>query len=221
MKVNTDGVLLGAAMSLVPSSLRLLDIGTGTGTIALMAAQRHPSALIDALEIDGPSAVEAEANFKASPWADRLKVVNSPLQEFIPEEKYDHIFSNPPYYDNSLQNPEERKAAARHTDSLPLPVLLEFAAANLAPSGRLSLVLPADVRARLLRDAASFGLHPFRILSIRTTPSKPLKRIIAEFSFERAELKEEILTLQDQKSYPLNKEGRTPEYLALTADFYL
>ena len=126
MKVNTDGVLLGAVMTLNEGDRRLLDIGTGTGTIALMAAQRmagipgqagNDRFIIDAIDIDEPSATEAAMNFEQSPWAESLRAHNMSLDQFAAScsETYDLIFSNPPYFENSLTAPNERKSTARHT----------------------------------------------------------------------------------------------------------
>jgi len=200
MKVGTDGVLLGAAMTLSKNDCRLLDAGTGTGVVALLAAQRLCDAgadfHIEALDIDAAAAGEAALNFSESPWASRLQAQNLPLQLFKPEGKFDCIFSNPPYYDNSLENPDSRKTAARHTDSLSWRELCAFAADFLSPSGRLQMILPADCRASLLRTAASFGLFPFRIIEIHTSSRKPSKRIIAEFSRSKRECALESIDLQ-------------------------
>ena len=240
MKVNTDGVLLGAAMTIRPDDRRLLDIGTGTGTIALMTAQRalgipgqagddkpvtgddEPGAggdvMIDAIDIDEPSATEAAENFKASPWSDHLHVHNLSLQEFAEtgSEKYDLIFSNPPYFEDSLTAPDERKSTARHTsDGLSYRDIFEFAAERLTGSGRVALVLPADQEAPLCRYARMCGLHMFRILRIRTVERKAPIRIIAEFSRERCQTPSDgILTIMNEGKY-------TQEYLSLTHDFYL
>lgn len=230
LKVGTDAVLLGAAMTLLPSDRTLLDVGTGTGVIALMAAQRLavPSAPlacgsaitstglpdIIAIDIDGPSAAEAAANFAASPWPGMLSARHCSLQDFAPDAPLDVIFSNPPFYDESLRNPDAREAAARHTCSLSYRDLCAFAARHLAPDGRLSLILPAECEAALLRTAVSFGLHPFRILRILTTAGKAPRRIVAGFSRGRAAFREESLTLMSGAS-------RTPEYSLLTAPFYL
>ncbi len=226
MKVNTDGVLLGAAMTIRPGDRRLLDIGTGTGTIALMAAQRAlgipgqagDDVMIDAIDIDEPSATEAAENFKASPWSDHLHVHNLSLQEFAEtgSEKYDLIFSNPPYFEDSLTAPDERKSTARHTsDGLSYRDIFEFAAERLTGSGRVALVLPADQEAPLCRYARMCGLHMFRILRIRTVERKAPIRIIAEFSRERCQTPSDgILTIMNKGKY-------TQEYLSLTHDFYL
>lgn len=203
MKVGTDGVLLGAAMTLLPTDGRLLDIGTGTGVVALLAAQRlneiGAEFLIRAIDIDEGAAQEAKFNFKESRWKTNLEVQRCALQEYVLDEPLDCIFSNPPYYDESLRNPDERKSTARHSGSLSYREICAFAAGHLSPGGRLSLILPAEVRRDLLRCAASFGMFPFRIVSIRTTSTKPIKRIIAEFSLSArsGDCLEEEICLQE------------------------
>ena len=138
MKVNTDGVLLGAAMTVRPSDRRMLDIGTGTGTIALMAAQRSSgTARIDAIDIDEPSATEAAANFKASPWDCSLTAHHTSLDGFTPPAEYDLIFSNPPYFEDSLTAPDQRKSTARHTsDGLSYRDIFEFAVKQYFNKGK-------------------------------------------------------------------------------------
>jgi tRNA1Val (adenine37-N6)-methyltransferase len=230
MKVNTDGVLLGAAMTVRPEDRFFLDVGTGTGTIALMAAQRIMGLLsadgftdtsdlrIDAIDIDRPSAAEAEANFRRSPWSVMLNAANMSLDEYAdsaPDASFNLIFSNPPYFESSLPAPQERRNAARHTSALSYRELLDFAAARLSAHGRISMVLPADQEAGLCRHARMCGLHLFHIMRIRTVPRKMPSRIIAEFSRSRClQPVEELLTIQDEGKY-------TEEYLSLTRDFYL
>ena len=239
MKVNTDGVLLGAAMTIMEGDRCLLDIGTGTGIIALMAAQRVSgkdchvadasrndvkesigNTWIDAIDIDEPSASEAAANFQNSPWSESLHAHNMSLDEFalsLPQDRsYDLIFSNPPYFEDSLTAPDERKSTARHTsDGLSYRDIFEFAKDRLTEDGRVALVLPADQEAALCRYARMCGLHLFRILRVRTVPRKSPTRMIAEFSRKRCEtVAEELLTIQDKGQY-------TEEYLSLTHDFYL
>ena len=267
MKVNTDGVLLGAAMTLRPSDRRLLDIGTGTGTIALMAAQRLTDAVldhtdersisldscgatrmvqdspkgqtgsndgpegqtgsnagtdersIDAVDIDEASAVEAAENFRNSPWSRLLRAFNMSLGQYdgtFSDNRYDLIFSNPPYFEDSLNAPEERRNNARHTSTgLSYREILDFASERLSEDGRVSVVLPAETEAPLCRHARMNGLHLFRIIRVRTVPRKAPSRIIAEFSRLRTENVEDIvLTIQNEGKY-------TQEYLSLTRDFYL
>ena len=226
MKVNTDGVLLGAAMTITSEDRHLLDIGTGTGTIALMAAQRvlgipgqaGNDVVVDAIDIDGPSAEEADANFRNSPWSGHMRAVNMSLEDFAEAEdgRYDMIFSNPPYFEDSMVAPDERKSTARHTsEGLSYRDIFEFAAERLTDGGRVSLVLPSDQETAVCRYARMCGLHLYRILRIRTVPRKSPIRIIVEFSRRRTETPEDsVLTIQNEGKY-------TQEYLSLTHDFYL
>lgn len=234
MKVNTDGVLLGAVMTILPSDTRFLDVGTGTGTIALMAAQRvedihhsmsdtdgtSPGQTITAIDIDEASAEEAAQNFRNSPWSDILHARNESLDGYasglLPDEKFDLIFSNPPYFDETLTAPDLRRNNARHTSTgLSYRELMDFAADRLSPDGRLSLVLPADTEHDLTRYARMSGLHLFRIIRVRTVPRKAPIRIIAEFSRSRC-------VSPEDRTVAIHEEGRySDEYLSLTRDFYL
>ena len=225
MKVNTDGVLLGVLMSISPEDKVLLDIGTGTGTIALMAAQRlsdivndNQHMCIHAIDIDEPSASEAETNFSNSPWHADLKAHHLSLDAFAGQNQdtFDLIFSNPPYFDNALQAPEERRNAARHTSTgLSYREIFEFASSRLTEQGRVALVLPSDTEHELTRCARMNGLYLNRITRIRTVPRKAPNRIVAEFSRKRMDSPEDmLLTIQNEGQY-------TQEYLSLTKEFYL
>ena len=219
MKVGTDAVLLGAAMTLLPSDLHLLDAGTGSGVIALMAARRlaamgcKPS--ISAIDIDPGAISDACSNFASSPWAGFLHAECTPLALYPPGKPLDLIFSNPPYFEQSLKNPDARSAAARHTESLSYRELCSYAEAALGPEGRLSMILPAGAESDLIRTAAASGLYPFRLLRIRSTATKAYSRLIAEFCTRRTACREDELTL-------LAPDGsRSPEYSTLTGEFYL
>ncbi len=229
MKVNTDGVLLGASMTIHETDRTLLDIGTGTGVIALMAAQRLSEKIenesdtndavpcVEAIDIDEASAVEAGMNFMNSPWTGHMKAYHASLDEFaaVSGMKYDLIFSNPPYFEDSLHAPEERRCNARHTVGLSYRELLDFASGRLTENGRFSIVLPADQESALTRCARMHGLYLFRIMRVRTVPGKAPGRIVAEFSrFRCAEPEDFVLTIQNEGKY-------TQEYLSLTHDFYL
>lgn len=227
LKVGTDGVLLGALADIGRVSVspempegsaahrpRILDIGTGTGVIALMLAQRCPEAELTGIDIDEHS--PAGENFRNSPWPDRLRFVGKSLADYMDGDPglFDAIVSNPPYYDNSLLCPDADRSAARHTGSLSYREVITFANDFLSPAGTVSLILPKSEEQRCTRFAASFGLYPYRIWSIRTTPLKSPSRIVADFSRtkERSERKE--LTIQDNDGY-------TAEYKELTKEFYL
>lgn len=217
LKIGTDAVLLGASMTL--EGEHFLDIGTGTGVIAAMAAQRLSDMQvpfsIDAIDIDGPSAEEAAESFSRLPWASALKAVHCPLSSFEPAVLYDGIFSNPPYYDCSLPNPDEREAAARHSGSLSYGDICAFAAKRLREGGRLSLILPSEYLTALRRTASSFDLTAERIVYVRTTSAKQPRRVIAEFvKGWRGAAREESLTMMSVGT-------RTPEYDALVSPFLL
>ena len=231
MKVNTDGVLLGASMTLRSSDRFLLDIGTGTGTIALIATQRLADSVkpeapmarqdvrIDAIDIDEASAVEAAANFRNSPWSESLQAFHASLDGYTAmarDREYDLIFSNPPYFEDSMNAPEERRNNARHTSTgLSYREILDFAASHLSAGGRVSLVLPAETENSLCRHARMNGLHLFRIVRVRTVPRKAPSRIIAEFSRIRIDSPEDVvLTIQNEGKY-------TEEYLSLMHELYL
>ena len=181
LKVGTDAVLLGASVHLQGSPSRILDIGTGTGIIALMLAQRLSDAgltfHITGIDIDAGAFEEASLNFKASSWNDSLKAVHISLQDFADGlynasasgyDRYDLIVSNPPYYDNSLPSKEEVRSLSRHTESLSYREVMTFAADFLSPDGVLALVLPSDEERNMQRFAASFGLFPSEFVRVRT-----------------------------------------------------
>ena len=231
LKVGTDAVLLGSLMTVHPGERRLLDIGTGTGVVALMAAQRLAdstmaataaqrlagstiSATVDVgvaypeiigIEIDGPSAEEARLNFEGSPWAGMLEARHCSLQDFRSPGEFDLIFSNPPYFDESLRNPDRRESRARHTESLSYREVLAFAGEKLAPGGLVAMILPAESETAVRRCAAGFDLNLSRIVRIRTTLRKPPRRVVVEFSRLRGQIREEELTMQ-------NQDGFTEEY---------
>ena len=235
MKVNTDGVLLGAATDVFPEDSLVLDVGTGTGTVALMVAQRlsEVSAVEDwrvqGIDIDPPSAEEAAWNFGQSPWRDHLESRNVGLMSFGRESgrRYDLIVSNPPYYDNSLQAPDARRNSARHTgdpenpssvEPLSYREILEYASEALAESGRVSMILPSDQEKALLRHARMCGFAPWKIFRIRTVERKPVSRLIVQFMRKGrcfGECQETLLTLLDEKG------KRTSQQASLVTDYYL
>lgn len=193
MKVNTDGVLLGAAVSIHPQDENILDIGTGTGVIALMLAQRYSDMKennlkhILGIDIDYPSAVEAADNFRNSPWGELLEAKNCSLEQYVSEvlnenKRYSLIVSNPPYFTSSLQAPEQRRNTARHEVSMSYKDILTFAKEKLCLQGRVVLIMPADREDEIVDFAHCSGLSLSRVLRIKTVPMKPYRRVILEFT---------------------------------------
>ena len=216
MKVGTDGVLLGAWTRLRESDLDILDVGTGTGVIALMLAQRSVLAgsRISAVDIDHISVEEAELNFRNSPWRERLEVRCMDFRK-MERGRFDLIVSNPPYFINSLKAPEQRRSTARHTDTLSYRELIESTLRNLSPSGRLAVILPVQESDSFIGEAIRRGLTITRKTFVRTTENHPPKRILLEASSGECSVEEEtVLTIEDST-------GFTTPYKDLTRDFYL
>ena len=219
MKVGTDGVLLGAWAK---GGLRILDIGTGTGLIALMMAQRYPSAQIDAIEIDKGALEDARFNISKSPFNDRINILNSSLQDYVPcsaiqeEGIYDAIVCNPPYFINSLKNPLQQRTTARHTDSLSHQELIYYSKRLLKPNGTLSIIVPSENKDILEAEAIFNGLSILKITNIKTKSSKPAKRCLIEFGKDATtECKIEEQVLNDDMG------ARTMWYKNLTQAFYI
>ncbi len=217
MKVGTDGVLLGG-WAWVKNAARILDIGTGTGLIALMLAQRKETARIDAIDIDPDACRQAEANVAASPFADRIRVIPASLADYRPGEPgmYDLIVSNPPYFTDALKCPDHQRRLARHTDTLPLAELMQTARGWLHPTGRLALVWPADGRSRLETAAYDAGLYFIRITEVHSLPGTPPKRILAELGLQPvgSPVAGSLTIEETARRY-------TEEFTTLMKDFYL
>ena len=228
MKVNTDGVLVGAWFTVSSKEdQKILDIGSGTGVIALMAAQRLAARQIskyrvDAVEIDAPSSAEALCNFIFSPWAGHLKMFNSPLNFFAENcpEKYSGIVSNPPYFNNSLKNPSLLKRLARHTDSLSYQDIIVSSKKLLVPGGTLSVILPHEESALFISIAQENGFAEERVCRVfaKEGDASP-KRVMIEFALHPQKANAET-SFQDLCIMGPNLEF-TPAYKALTGDFYL
>ncbi|MGE5316659.1 MAG: tRNA1(Val) (adenine(37)-N6)-methyltransferase [Chloroflexota bacterium] len=242
MKVGTDSVLLGAWTDFSSAST-VLDIGTGCGILALMAAQKS-TAMITAIEIDTGACMQASGNFKLSPWSDRLLCRNIGLEQFngllkngikpdaennaelifneglLVSDKYstnfDHIITNPPYFINSLKSPVQSRNKARHTDDLPLEVLMEKTASLLANGGRLSIVFPYKESQLLISLASLHNLNLSQKLNIIPKEGKDPNRVLLEFRKGQAEKKvEDNLAIRDRSGV------YTQEYRKLTNLFYL
>lgn len=218
MKVGMDGVLLGAWAD--PSGAeRILDIGTGTGLIALMMAQKNSSALIDAIEIDSDAFLEAVLNVQQSPWKDRIRVECRSFQDLAEQtdRKYDLIVSNPPFFaKDGLKAPVQKRAQARHSDSLPLETLISGAKKLLNQNGRIALILPTESLPEIKRLVLSNHLYLSRLCRIKPNPKKPDFRILIELIQYKCVTSEEYLMIEFEKHHDY-----TPEYKELTKDFYL
>ena len=214
MKVGTDGVLLGAWTD-VRQARSILDVGTGTGLIALMLAQRSPQARIVGIDIDEAAVGQANENMLASPWADRLTARCQDVRSLCPEVRYDTIVSNPPYFIDSLKCPDEQRTTARHTDTLDIRSLLESVSMLLSEQGRFSIILPAEQTDLLVQAAAEVGLYPTRYTAVITRPGLPPKRTLME-------LGRSSMTCQpDELVIELERHVYSEDYIALTRDFYL
>ncbi len=207
LKVGTDGVLLGAWAD-YSGAKRILDIGTGTGLLALIAAQRNPEATIDAVEIDDASAEQAEENVAASPWADRIRVHRMDVRRMRASEPYDVIICNPPFYPGEMASADERVDVAKHGAGLMFPELVELVDRVLAPHGRLSVILPKNRAFDFVGDAERLEIFPSRECDVRYLASKPPKRILLELKRgEQATTSEEI-TIEESGPFDYSKRYR-------------
>ncbi len=215
MKVGTDGVLLGAWCDAQHTARSILDIGTGTGLIALMLAQRNPEARITAIEPNPEAALDAKANFTASPFREKCTLLEISLQDFNPDTNFDLIVSNPPFFQNSLQNPDPGRTQARHTAGFS-PEHLAATSRWLSPKGKLAGIYPVDVFEVFQDFAAKAGMFPVRKMTVYPNPEKPAHRILFEFSRFPGPIQTEELTIET-----LGRHQFGEKYMALTRDFYL
>jgi tRNA1Val (adenine37-N6)-methyltransferase len=218
MKVGTDGVLLGSWAPINHNPISILDIGTGTGIIALMLAQRTPAEQIDALEIDEDAYEQAVENFESSPWSDRLFCFHAGLDEFIdePEDEYDLIVSNPPFYAEDYKTESEQRDLARFQDAMPFEELVEAADLFLSENGIFALILPFKEEEKFIALAKEYELFPIKITRVKGTPKSEIKRSLLAFS--RNEVSEIEI---DELVIEIERHVYTPEYIALTKEFYL
>ena len=224
MKVGTDGVLLGAWCPLPsqnPNRVRVLDIGVGSGLIALMIAQRlhlrGDMFSVLGIDIDRDAVEQSHINFQQSPWADSLTSQACRLQDMPAEQTFDLIVSNPPYFQDSLKNPNAQRATARHTDTLSYTELIQHAARLLNTNGTLALVLPFEAKEDILALAEAHALYPTHITHVHSKPGKPAKRLLIAFSpisYTQYPIPQ-TMYIESENS------PRSEEYKELTKDFYL
>ncbi|MGL5960219.1 MAG: tRNA1(Val) (adenine(37)-N6)-methyltransferase, partial [Bacteroidales bacterium] len=218
MKVNTDGVLLGA-WATVDKVHTILDIGTGTGVIALMLAQRFEGAMIHAVEIHEATATQAKVNFAQSIWADRMQVFQSDFVSLFEskEQLYDLIVSNPPYFNNSLLSPNSARNMARHTCNLSYDDLLKGTSKLLSEQGHFCVILPSSEERLFCEKAVEHQLFLSRKMEVANTKSSSVKRVLLDFSKHKIiRLCSEFLTIRDAESKLYSE-----DYKKLTQDFYL
>jgi tRNA1Val (adenine37-N6)-methyltransferase len=218
MKVGTDGVLLGAWTPIENNPFSILDIGTGTGIIALMLAQRSAAQQIDALEIDEEAYEQATDNFENSPWNDRLFCFHAGLDEFVeePEDEYDLIVSNPPFYGEDYKSENEQRDLARFQDAMPFEDLIEAVALLLSENGIFAVIIPFKEEEKFIAIAKEYELYPLKITHVKGTPITETKRSLLAFS------RDEITSfLIDELIIETARHIYTPQYVELTKDFYL
>lgn len=204
MKVGTDGVLLG---TWAHGGEQVLDVGTGTGLIALMMVQRYPEARVTALDIDEGAVRQATINVEQAKVKDRIRVMQQRVQEH--EGQYDAIVSNPPFFIDSLNAPDAQRNTARHAETLTYAELMEAAWRLLKDDGELSIVVPFDYRQRMEDEATFRGFFPSRVCAVKTVERKPAKRYLLAFRKYPCQCVKETMTIGDE------------QYRQLTGDFYL
>jgi tRNA1Val (adenine37-N6)-methyltransferase len=217
MKIGTDAVLLGAWTSVNQEPFSVLDIGAGSGVIALILAQRSNAELIDAIEIADDAYEQCTENFENSSWNDRLFCYHTSLKEFTEEieDKYDLIVSNPPFYSDDYKSDDKQRALARFEDALPFSHLLESVSNLLSKNGVFSVVLPFKEEEKFIALATESRLFPNSILRVKGNPLSEIKRSLMQFSFTECEVEiDELIIETERHQY-------TQDYINLTKDFYL
>jgi len=218
MKVGTDGVLLGAWVETPMAPLEILDVGTGTGVIGLMLAQRFVSSEIEAIEIDQNAYEQAVENFENSSWADRLFCYHASFQEYFQEvddQLYDLIISNPPYFSPTQKSDNNARNTARFEDALPFEHLFYGASKLLSDQGSFAIIIPFDKEALVIEIAQQMHLHPSRITRVKGNLESDIKRSLLQFGFGQADVQMSELVIE------VSRHNYTQEYRDLVKDFYL
>ncbi|PWI32087.1 tRNA (adenosine(37)-N6)-methyltransferase TrmM [Vibrio albus] len=213
MPVSTDGVLLGGWSRFFGCN-KILDIGTGTGLLALMCAQRFPQAQITAIDIDQQAAKAADYNFRQSPWSEKLSVIHADINDVAITEMFDGIICNPPYFTSGIPAQQPRRAIARHTHSLSHTSLLNKCKEFITDDGGANFVLPLTEGKAFIRAAQDSGWHLTRLCRVRPTANKAAHRLLIELSKQNTGYAEEELIVH-------NKQGYSEAFILLTKDFYL
>lgn len=219
MKVGTDAVLL-AAWANVTDGRHILDIGTGSGVIALIAAQRTKEAIIDGIDILDAECAQATANVQASPWSHRIRIVKSPIQDFNPDYRYDVILCNPPYFINSLLPPVQGRTTARHTVTLTHDALRASVDRLLSDKGNASFIFPYEEGKRFKEEMEANGFYTSRLCFFRTRAQKKIERLLLNFSRSNSQDQQPATLIEELLLYDKG-DGWTDEYTKLTGELYL
>jgi tRNA1Val (adenine37-N6)-methyltransferase len=217
MKIGTDAVLLGA-WAPCGSETRILDIGTGSGILALMMAQRNADIIIDAVEINHEASALAELNVHLSPWPNQVHIFNTTIQEFSLANKHNYslIICNPPFFTDSLKAPDKARNTARHNDALPVKDLLQCTSNLLTENGKAAFIIPADAYENWKVEAAKQNLYPTHTTWVKSSESHAPHRVMLAFSRSKA-----VEITDNEISIYSSKNMYSPEYMELTRDFYL
>jgi tRNA1Val (adenine37-N6)-methyltransferase len=218
MKIGTDGVLLGAWCPVDNNPFSILDIGAGTGILSLMLAQRSNAEQIDSIEIDEEAYEQCVENFENSPWSDRLFCFHAGLDEFVeePEDEYDIIISNPPFYSENYKTDSSQRDLARFQDALPFEDLIEAADLLLSENGIFAVIIPYKEEERFIDLCAEVELFPVKVTRVKGSHTTPIVRSL--LAFKRYELS--VLTA-DELVIEISRHEYTDDYINLTKDFYL
>jgi len=215
MKVGTDAVLLGAWAEANESPKNILDIGTGTGLIALIMAQRFSDSQITAVDIEPNAIREADQNFQRSQWSDRLRAIHTSVQSYEPDMKFDLIISNPPFFEFNFHGIDAERTMARQQSTLSFSELLTHSKWLMSRNGTLHYVIPFFEKLSFLEKASELGLEPFRLCDVKGNKSAQAKRTLVSLSQEDETLSEEELIIE------IARHEYTDDYINLVKDFYL
>jgi tRNA1Val (adenine37-N6)-methyltransferase len=217
MKIGTDGILLGCWVDISKAN-NILDVGTGTGVIAIMCAQKNHSSQIIAIEKSKLASEDAQANVSNSPWYDRIKVENGDFKQYLNINKLDHIISNPPFFESSLKAKDMSRNQARHADSLHYTDIFKFARTNLNKGGKISMILPLENAQEAIRVCEDYNLYASRICEVKPVPQKQPHRWLIELSNEKPkEIENTFLTIENG----ITRHEYTDQYIQLGKEFYL
>lgn len=215
MKIGTDSVILGAWCKFDgKKNCKILDIGTGTGILAIMAAQKNPEAIIKAVEINEKAALQAKQNVGLTVWKNNIEVITGNISDFKYEFPFDYIISNPPYFENSLKSPDNQRSVARHTDSLSFAELTKSISRLLANDGKSFIIIPSEAEDSLCSATIDCGLYPAHKVNIITREGQKPKRIILVMMHKPTAYSEESITIRNTNG------NYTEQYIELTKDFY-